>query len=171
MKVITKERAVEHMVDWFLTNYEHPAESTPHDEGDYVYIWGDPVEADEELEEAFGDVLLPELIAAAVKKLQDEHDVDGWVPVPPSIEEEDDEDEDEDEDDSPPTYAVIAACERCGGEWALLAVASPPEHLEGACMNCQKDSDTEKPLTFRLKKPFERVPDLLPMHWIAGYEP
>jgi len=160
MKLITKERAVEHMVDWFLTNYEHPAESTPHDEGDYVYIWGGPVDEDEEVLSQFDGVFAPALIEAAVKKLRDEHDVYEWVPVPSR-----------EEDDEPPTYAVIASCEHCGDEWALLAVTSPPEHLEGACMNCQKESDTEKPLTFRLKKPFERVPGLLPMHWLAGFEP
>ena len=32
--------AVEAMVEWFLINFEYPAERTPWDEGEYVFIWG-----------------------------------------------------------------------------------------------------------------------------------
>ena len=32
--------AVEAMVAWFLANFEDPAERTPWDEGEYVFIWG-----------------------------------------------------------------------------------------------------------------------------------
>jgi hypothetical protein len=47
------EVCVEAMVDWFFKNFEDPAESTPRDEGDWVYIWGGPYYARRELESAF----------------------------------------------------------------------------------------------------------------------
>jgi hypothetical protein len=64
--------------------------------------------------------------------------------------------------------AVLAECERCGGTWQVIG-GLDPEILEGACMDCQEESDVEKPLTFR------RVPDgamtaflpYLPSSWLA----
>src|SRR6516164_4356205 len=52
---LTNGRATTKMVDWFFANFEDPAESTPYD-GGYVYIWGGPYDAREELNEAFGVV-------------------------------------------------------------------------------------------------------------------
>jgi hypothetical protein len=43
---------------------------------------------------------------------------------------------------------VVAICEHCGGQ-SLIETAVPPELLEGICQDCQADSDSEKPLTFR----------------------
>lgn len=64
------------------------------------------------------------------------------------------------------TFDVIAECDRCGGSWRLLS-GTPHSHLEGACMTCQADSDTEKPLTFRPARGTEGIlhPGL-PLHWL-----
>lgn len=75
---------IDDMVAWFLANYEHPAENTPVDDGAYVYIWGEPVDATEVLTEQFGeDETTAVLIALAVERLVREHDVYEWVPVVP----------------------------------------------------------------------------------------
>jgi hypothetical protein len=60
------------MVEWFSANFEDPAERTPYDsaEGGYIYIWGDPSTAEEELVNAFGDVATEKAIAAAVEELE-----------------------------------------------------------------------------------------------------
>jgi hypothetical protein len=84
----SKDVVLTHMVDWFLHNYEHPSENTPYDEGDYVYIWGGPVDAEEELQEQFGGVIDVALIEAAAKILAKDHDVYEWVPVPSREDEE-----------------------------------------------------------------------------------
>lgn len=43
---------------------------------------------------------------------------------------------------------VIAECERCGNSW-LIKTDVAVGLLEGICVECQADSDVEKPLTFR----------------------
>jgi hypothetical protein len=40
----------EAITTWFLQNYEDPAESCPFDEGEYIYIYGGPRYAREEIE-------------------------------------------------------------------------------------------------------------------------
>jgi hypothetical protein len=72
------DAAVEAMVDWFLSNFEEPAERTSWDEGEYVFIWGGPCHARDELENAFGGVATERAIAAAVDRIEKEGDV--WVP-------------------------------------------------------------------------------------------
>lgn len=46
--------------------------------------------------------------------------------------------------------AIVAECERCAGIWSVPADAgNDPDLLEGVCMDCQADSEVERPLTFR----------------------
>jgi hypothetical protein len=61
-------------------------------------------------------------------------------------------------------FRVIAECERCGGYWTLDS-ASAPDVLEGACQDCQRDSDSEKPLTFRAARPGDHIWPPLPADW------
>jgi hypothetical protein len=67
------------MADWFLANFENPAHSTPCDEGAYVYIWGGPYFADEELE-IFGAG--DKVLAMACAIIDDESEGSGpeWAP-------------------------------------------------------------------------------------------
>jgi hypothetical protein len=79
------EAAVDAMVEWFFDNFEDPVHATPW-EGDYVYIWGGPYDANEELEDAFGDKLEEQfgeklrvrVIAEAVDRI--EEDGFEWAP-------------------------------------------------------------------------------------------
>ena len=52
------------MRTWFFQNYEDPAERTPYEsrEGGYIWIWGGPYEAREELESEFHGVVSNDLI-------------------------------------------------------------------------------------------------------------
>ena len=71
------DAAVETMVEWFQANFEDPAEGTPFDEGEYVFIWGGPYDAREELECAFSTA--PEhVIKMAVERIEE----DGWEWAP-----------------------------------------------------------------------------------------
>jgi hypothetical protein len=60
-------------------------------------------------------------------------------------------------------------CEYCGGHW-LIESRIGPDLLEGACMDCQADSDAEKPLTFRAPSPIERMmePDPKVLEWTTA---
>jgi hypothetical protein len=70
------------MVDWFLANYEDPAESTPYcsAEGGYQYLCGGPYAAREEIDAHFQNELtaqfdadeLEEIIDAAVDEIEQE---------------------------------------------------------------------------------------------------
>ena len=47
-----KAQKLEMMIEWFHQNYEDPAESTPYEsaEGGYIWIWGGPYDARDELQ-------------------------------------------------------------------------------------------------------------------------
>jgi Holliday junction resolvase len=56
---------VTEMVDWFMDNYEDPANGVPWDEGEYVYVLGGPYHALEELQEQFPEVDFTDIEEAA----------------------------------------------------------------------------------------------------------
>jgi hypothetical protein len=64
------DEAVDLMVQWFFENFEDPADHTPWDEGAYVYIWGGPHQADEELTEAFTEAASDAAITAAIIQIE-----------------------------------------------------------------------------------------------------
>lgn len=69
---------------WFRERYEDPAEHTPHDsqEGGYVWIWGGPYDAQEELENEFGGVVRERAIEELAEKLDGECTM--WAATPGS---------------------------------------------------------------------------------------
>jgi hypothetical protein len=75
------DKHIEQMRDWFYQHFEHPHDSVPYDseEKDFIYIWGGPCYARDELEREFGDVP-EECIQALVDEL--EHESDKWSPIP-----------------------------------------------------------------------------------------
>jgi hypothetical protein len=58
--------------EWFLSNFEDPAENTPYEsaEGGYQYIWGGPYDARDQIEGNFGDQISQEIIDEVVDNLQ-----------------------------------------------------------------------------------------------------
>lgn len=70
---LSDEEIIDFMRDWFYENYEDPAERTPYEsaEGGYIYIWGGPYYAEEELG-VFYEFVDDKLIATLVKELNDE---------------------------------------------------------------------------------------------------
>ena len=64
-------------------------------------------------------------------------------------------------------YNIVATCDYCEMSWSRVT-SIPPEHLQGVCMDCQADSDTEKPLTFRLGTKDDQIILALPVGWLAS---
>ena len=69
-----KDYQIEVMKEWFSHFFENPAENTPYQssEGGYIYIWGGPYDAREELEEEFSGIVLDEAIDELVEELESE---------------------------------------------------------------------------------------------------
>jgi hypothetical protein len=76
------------MAEWFLSNFEDPVHRTPWDEGEYVFIWGGPYNAYEEITNAFGDVATEQAIAAAVSLVEGDGTIQ-WVPREQCVDDED----------------------------------------------------------------------------------
>ena len=69
------------MKQWFLQNYEDPAERTPYEsaEGGYIWIWGGPYDAREEIKGYFHEYADQSAIDEAVEEL--EHYCLEWAPT------------------------------------------------------------------------------------------
>ena len=109
LKRLSSQEQVAHMVGWFSRMYEDPIQETPYDsEGKgYLYMWGGPFNARDELWEEFGDLVSDDVIQAAVSEVErdgtiewaptgsnpkreggpDEEEKGSYEPVPPTLEE------------------------------------------------------------------------------------
>jgi hypothetical protein len=50
---LNHDAIVDAMVQWLFNNFEDPVERTPRDDGEWLFIWGGPYEAEDELRTAF----------------------------------------------------------------------------------------------------------------------
>ncbi len=76
--LMSREKQLEIMKTWFLENYEDPAENTPYEsgEGGYIYIFGGPYDADDELS-LFCDYVPEDVL----EELANDLSGDQWVGV------------------------------------------------------------------------------------------
>ena len=78
---LNKQEQVEYIKDWFLNNYEDPVEHTPFEskEGGYIYIFGGPYDAREEIEPYFEGIeqIIIDSAVSELEKLSLE-----WAKVP-----------------------------------------------------------------------------------------
>jgi hypothetical protein len=106
---LEREERVEAMVEWFLDNFEDPAEHTPHEsaEGGYQYIWGGPYDALDQISSTF-----PEAEQDEIEEAVDEVQSDGiydWAPSDGRIQPDDYDEPDEGLDlDGGPTPASLS---------------------------------------------------------------
>ena len=77
-----RKAKLEEMREWFNANYEDPAYRTPYvsAEGGYIWIWGGPYDAQEELESNFGHEVPEDLIDELVEELNSQ--CFEWAPTP-----------------------------------------------------------------------------------------
>ena len=109
LKGLSSKDQIAQMVGWFNRMYEDPIQETPYDsEGKgYLYVWGGPFNARDELWDEFGDLVSDDVIQAAVSKVEkggtiewaptgsnpkhrggpDEDEEGSYEPVPPTLEE------------------------------------------------------------------------------------
>jgi hypothetical protein len=67
LKRMGRSRQKEYMRHWFHRNFEDPAQETHYDssEGGYIYLWGGPYNAYDELYNEFGPLIPDERISEA----------------------------------------------------------------------------------------------------------
>ena len=82
LRVSDSETQSDVMRTWFHQNFEDPAERTPYEssEGGYIWIWGGPYDAREELMSEFSDVVPEDLIEELATELENE--CWQWAPAP-----------------------------------------------------------------------------------------
>ena len=73
--------AIESMVAWFEEQFEDPQNETPYDseDGEYVYVFGGPFDANDVLGDQFGSEYKQEWIEAAVEQVQSDG-IFEWAP-------------------------------------------------------------------------------------------
>ena len=81
LKRASRDRQIEYMRFWFAQYFEDPAEETPYngEEGGYLYIWGGPYDAAEQLGDEFGDFIPEDRIQEVVAYVERGGIVD-WAP-------------------------------------------------------------------------------------------
>ncbi len=72
IRELSPERQYELMEEWFRKTFEDPAHRTPYEstEGGYIWIWGGPYDARDELESEFQRLVPQEVIDKLVDKLR-----------------------------------------------------------------------------------------------------
>lgn len=82
LRAADRETQLGVMETWFQQHFEDPAERTPYEsaEGGYLWIWGGPYDAREELEGEFSGVVPDDVIDELADKLEGE--CREWAPTP-----------------------------------------------------------------------------------------
>jgi hypothetical protein len=81
LKRLGRERQKNYLRHWFSRNFEDPVQETPWVDGQYLYAWGGPYDAKDELFNEFGDLVSEEVIDAVVGEVEREGTHE-WAPGP-----------------------------------------------------------------------------------------
>ena len=65
------DTAVDLMARWFFQNFEDPVQCTPWEDGEYVFIWGGPFDARDEIDSAFGEMAFQDRNCQTYRALDD----------------------------------------------------------------------------------------------------
>ena len=81
VEAMSSEEQIEMMVEWFHRQFEDPQNETPRDneEGRYVYPWGGPFDASDQIQEEFSEVVDFDTMMAAVDRIQSDGTFE-WAP-------------------------------------------------------------------------------------------
>lgn len=77
---LDEDRVIDLVLEWFYENYENPNEHCPIDQGEYLYIYGGPIRADEAIYEEFGGYVENDLLEKILNKIPERYDNLSLVP-------------------------------------------------------------------------------------------
>jgi hypothetical protein len=83
LKRLSRARQKEYMRYWFHRNFEDPVNETPYNskEGGYLYIWGGPYDAGDELYNEFGSLVSEQRIEKVINEVEADG-ISDWAPGP-----------------------------------------------------------------------------------------
>lgn len=81
LKRLGRQRQIEHMAHWFRRNFEDPSNETPYnsEEGGFIYVYGGPYDARDQLGDEFGSIVSDERIEE-VTNLVEADGIFDWAP-------------------------------------------------------------------------------------------
>jgi len=107
LKRAGREGQKAYMRYWFHRNFEDPAQETPYNsrEGGYLYIWGGPYDAREQLFDEFGSLVPERHIEEVADEIEGEDGISDWAPGPDHPDKRQREEEwhrEQEEEETPP---------------------------------------------------------------------
>lgn len=81
LKKMRKKQKISVMKYWFLERFENPVNGSPYEtaEGGYIFIWGGPFDASEQLAHEFSGRVSEKIIADTAQELETEHECYEWT--------------------------------------------------------------------------------------------
>lgn len=81
LRAMSSKDQVAAMVEWFERQFEDPQNETPYNKelGGYVYLWGGPFDANDQIQEEFSEAVDFDTMMVAVERVQDDGTVE-WAP-------------------------------------------------------------------------------------------
>jgi hypothetical protein len=123
---LTIDERADAIKSWFYANFEDPVENTPRDDGDYVYIWGGPYQADDIINSAFGGSVSEKFLEKVIGEIEDEGL--NWVPNSGRVQAPEDSQRENDPDPPDPHVLHAAMLERIATLESALAQVEMPQH-------------------------------------------
>ena len=80
LRRLGRAKQLAYMRHWFETYYEDPSQETPRNDGEFLYIWGGPYDAHDQLGDEFGGLVSDERIEEAVEMVQEDGTIE-WAPT------------------------------------------------------------------------------------------
>jgi hypothetical protein len=75
---LSQAQRIDAMVEWFGQNFEDSSDHTPRDDGEFVYVWGGPHDARDELNNASACTASNDEIVEAIERVEGE--AMDWAP-------------------------------------------------------------------------------------------
>lgn len=79
LKRLGRSRQKEYMLHWFYRNFEDPTNETPRDDGEFIYIWGGPYDARDELWDEFRSIVPEDRIEEVISEVE-ASGIQDWAP-------------------------------------------------------------------------------------------
>jgi hypothetical protein len=88
LKHADEEKQLQAILEWFQARFWDPAEETPHDEGEYIWLNGGPYDGEVEIRDRFSDIVPENVLEEAADKVSWMGD---WAPTPMMYENDQDD--------------------------------------------------------------------------------